>query len=116
VCEQAKDTFPTELTAEAVSRFLEHVRTLAREKDHARLTAQIYAEAAISPALATIVTQQLAVLRAAVADLVPGDREAEAESIAEAFVAVCSGYSQQLAIRGDLDSAPFTDALMDVIR
>jgi AcrR family transcriptional regulator len=72
VCEQAKDTFPTELTAEAVSRFLEHVRTLAREKDHARLTAQIYAEAAISPALATIVTQQLAVLRAAVADLVPG--------------------------------------------
>jgi hypothetical protein len=36
--------------------------------------------------------------------------------IAEAFVAVCSSYSQQLAIRGDLDPAPFTAALMAIIK
>ncbi|GAA3058047.1 hypothetical protein GCM10010464_23280 [Pseudonocardia yunnanensis] len=116
VCEQAQDAFPTELTAEAISRFLEHVRAMAREKDHARLTAQIYAEAAISPALATIVQQQLSALRTAVADLLHNKTGPEAGSVAEAFVAVCAGYSQQLAVRGDLDSAPFTSALMEIIK
>jgi AcrR family transcriptional regulator len=115
VCEQASDAFPTELSAETVGRFLEHVRTLAREKDHARLVAQIYAEAAVSPALAEIVAQQLAALRAAVAELVPEHRRPAAESIAEAFVAVGVGYNQQLAVRGDLDPAPFARALMTII-
>jgi AcrR family transcriptional regulator len=115
VCEQAQNAFPTELTSEAISRFLEHVRTLAREQGHARLTAQIYAEAALSPALATIVQEQLAAMRAAVADLIPDDRAAEAASIAEAFVAACIGYNQELAVRGDLDPAPFTRGLMAII-
>jgi TetR/AcrR family transcriptional regulator, transcriptional repressor of aconitase len=115
VCEQANDAFPAELTAEAISRFLEHVRTLAREKGHARLTAQIYAEAAISPALATIVQRQLAALRTAVADLIPDEHRSEAAAIAEAFVAVCAGYSQQLAVRGDVDSAPFTNAVLKIL-
>jgi TetR/AcrR family transcriptional regulator, transcriptional repressor of aconitase len=115
VCEQATGAFPTELTAETVSRFLEHVRTLAREKGHARLNAQIYAEAAISPALAAIVQQQLAAMRTAVADLIPADQAAEAAAIAEAFVALCHGYNQELAVRGDLDSAPFTSGLMAII-
>src|ERR1700678_384026 len=116
VCEQASDAFPEALTDEAVSGFLEHVRTLAREKGHARLVAQIYAEAALSPALAAIVAQQLAATRAAVAQLIPDDRpNGDAEQIAEAFVVVCSGYSQQLAVRGDLDPAPFTRAAMAVL-
>jgi AcrR family transcriptional regulator len=116
VCEQAGDAFPAALTVEAVSGFLEHVRVLAREKGHARLVAQIYAEAALSPALAAIVQQQLSAMRAAVAGLIPGDQAAEAEAIAEAFVAICSGYREQLAIRGDLDPAPFTRALMAIVK
>jgi TetR/AcrR family transcriptional regulator, transcriptional repressor of aconitase len=113
VCEQAGDAFPAALTAEAVQGFLEHVRALARETGHARLVAQVYAEAALSPALAAIVAQQLAAMRAAVAELIPGDPNAG--PAAEAFVAICSGYNQQLAVRGDVDPAPFTRALMAVL-
>jgi AcrR family transcriptional regulator len=115
VCEQGTDALPAALTAEAIHGFLEHIRTLARDKDHARLTAQIYAEAAISPALAAIVQQQLAALRSTVAALMPGRRGAVANRRAEAFVALCSGYSQQLAVRGDLDPAPFTRGLLAIL-
>jgi TetR/AcrR family transcriptional regulator, transcriptional repressor of aconitase len=115
VCEQASEAFPTALTFEAVNGFLAHVRVLAREKGHARLTAQIYAEAAVSPALAAVVEQQLAAMRAAVADLIPDDSSGQAEAMAEAFVAISSAYSQQLAVRGDLDPAPFTRALMVIL-
>lgn len=115
VCEQGSDAFPTALTRQAVDAFLEHVRTLSRDKGHARLTAQIYAEAALSPALAGIVGQQLSSLRSAVADLVPDERAGDAAAIAEAFVALCSGYAQQVAVRGDLDPAPFTKALMAIV-
>ncbi len=99
VCEQGGEALPQTLTAEAVDGFLEHVRTLARETDHARLVAQIYTEAAVSPPLAAVVQQQLAAMRAAVAELVPEGRRRDAEHIAEAFVALCSSYNQQLAIR-----------------
>lgn len=115
VCEQAGEAFPAALTVEAVSAFLEHVRALAREKGHARLVAQIYAEAALSPPLAAIVGRQLSAMRAAVASLVPGDQAARADEISEAFVAVCVGYSEQLAVRGDLDPAPFARALMAIV-
>ena len=117
VCEQASDALPKALTVEAVNGFLEHVRTLAREKGHARLVAQIYAEAALSPALAEIVQQQLSAMRAAVADLITDDcPNGDAGQIAEAFVAICSGYSEQLAVRGDLDPAPFARALMAILK
>lgn len=116
VCEQAGDGLPRELTAESVNGFLEHVRTLARETDHARLVAQIYAEAAVSPPLAEVVRQQLAAMRAAVAESVRGRRGAEAERVAEAFVALCAGYNQQLAVRGDVDPAPYTAALMAIVK
>ncbi|KDN22103.1 TetR/AcrR family transcriptional regulator [Amycolatopsis rifamycinica] len=115
ICEQATQALPAELTAGSVHEFLEHVRTMAREEDHARLVAQIYAEAAVSPQLAALVRRQLGDLRAAVAALLPGHEPAEAERIAEAFVAVCNGYTQQLAVRGDLDPAPFTAALTAII-
>ncbi|KAA0921538.1 TetR/AcrR family transcriptional regulator [Streptomyces apricus] len=115
VCEQGGEAFPEALTAEAVAGFLEHVRIRARETGHARLVAQIYAEAAVSPQLADVVQQQLAALRAAVAELVPDHRRQHAEQIAEGFTALCMSYSQQLAVRGDLDPAPFTAALMSII-
>jgi AcrR family transcriptional regulator len=116
VCEQASDAFPKALNARAIKIFLEYVRTMAREKGHARLVAQIYAEAALSPALATIVQEQLAAMRAAVVELLPPTRSSDAAQISEAFVAICSSYNQQLAVRGDLDPAPFTRALMAILK
>jgi AcrR family transcriptional regulator len=116
VCEQGTEALPAELTAAAIGGFLEYVRTRARESDHARLVAQIYAEAAVSPPLAAVVQHQLAAMRAAVAALVPGDRRGHADEIAEAFVALCASYNQQLAIRGDVDSAPYTSALTAIVR
>ena len=117
VCEQAGVAFPADLTPEAVNGLLEHVRILARDKAHARLTAQIYAEAAVSPALAAVVQRQLSAMRTAVAGLIADDgRNGDAGQIAEAFVALCSGYSSQLAVRGDLDPAPFTRALMAILK
>ncbi|GAA2591736.1 hypothetical protein GCM10010435_83080 [Winogradskya consettensis] len=115
VCEQGTEALPNALTTEAVAGFLEHVRVRARDTDHARLVAQIYAEAAVSPQLAVIVRQQLAAGRAAIAELVPERRRAHAGQIAEAFVALCASYSQQIAIRGDVEPAPFVAALMAII-
>ncbi len=116
VCEQGTEALPRALTADAVAGFLEHVRTRARTTNHARLVAQIYAEAAVSPQLAEVVQRQLAAMRAAIAELVPDSRRPQAGQIAEGFVALCISYSQQLAIRGDLDPAPFTAALMAIIK
>ena len=116
VCEQGTEALPKALTAEAVGGFLDHVRAEARDRHHAQLVAQIYAEAAVSPPLAAVVQRQLAAMRAAIAELVPASRRPQAGQIAEAFVALCASYNQQLAIRGDLDPAPFTAALMAIVR
>ena len=123
VCEQASDALPTSLTRDAIERFLQRVRTMAREQGHARLVAQIYAEAAVNPTLAAIVEQQLAALRAAVAALVaegraetgPADPAPDAQAIAEAFVGLSGAYNQQLAVRGDLDPAPYVAGLMAIL-
>lgn len=115
VCEQGSSAFPADLTRDAIDDFLEHMRVLAREKGHARLAAQIYAEAALSPALAEVVEQQLADLRHRVIELLPNASGTRAEDAAEAFVAICVGFSQQLAVRGDVDPAPIAAALMRTI-
>lgn len=115
VCEQASEGLPKALNARAISIFLGLIRALARERGHARLVSQIYAEAALSPALASIVQQQLTALRTAVAELIPESCGGDPAQVAEAFVAICSGYSQQLAVRGDLDPAPFTKALVALL-
>lgn len=112
ICQEASSALPAEFTPEAVLAFLESIRTLAQEQSHARLIAQIYAEAAINPALATLVQEQLAELREAVAALLPEHDP----QIAEVFVALCNGYSQQLAVRGDVDPAPFATAIMATLQ
>lgn len=115
ICEQATHVFPEELTAESIHDFLQHVRTMAGEEDHARLVAQIYAEAAVSAPLAALVQRQLNNLRSAVTALLPGRESAQAEGAAEAFVALCHGYTQQLAVRGDVDPAPYATALIAIV-
>jgi hypothetical protein len=52
---------------------------------------------------------------ARMAALLPGRAQADAARIAEAFVALCVGYNQQVAVRGDLDPAPFANALMTIV-
>lgn len=116
ICEQSSGVLPAELTAEAVHGFFEDVRTMARDHNQARLVAQIYAEAAVSPQLAAIVDRQLSDLRADVATLLADRTDDDAAVIAEGIVAVSVGYSQQLAVRGDLDPAPFTSAVMSLLR
>jgi hypothetical protein len=91
------------------------MRTMSRETGHARLIAQIYAEAALSPTLAEVVRRQLHALRTAIAQLIPDSHPGDSAQIAEAFVSVCIGYSEQLAVRGDLDPAPFSEALMAIL-
>ena len=116
ICDHGGQAFPRELTAAAIHEFLEDTRAMARDDGHARLVAQIYAEAAISPRVAALVQQQLALLRDTVAALLPEGREtADTAGIAEAFVALCVGYVQQLAVRGDVDSAPFVAALLAIV-
>lgn len=114
ICDQAGQALPAELTAASIDGFLQHIRRLAREEDHARLVAQIYAEAAVSPSLAALVHHQIEEMRGAVAALLPGHEPGHAERIAEAFVALCHGYTQQLAVRGDVDPAPYTAALLTI--
>src|SRR6195952_1776958 len=70
VCEQGSEALPKALTAVAIEAFLQHVRARARDTDHARLVAQIYAEAAVSPPLTAVVQQQLASMRGAIAELI----------------------------------------------
>lgn len=112
VCEQARDALPTALTNEAVDGFLDHIRTMAAQ-GHAKLVAQIYAEAAYSPSLADVVAQQISTLQAEIVELLPPS--GDADQIAEAFVAVCGAYNQQLAVRGDVDPAPFARAIMAIL-
>ena len=116
ICEQTSgEVLPTELSFDSVLGMLDGIRTRARAHDHARLVAQIYAEAALAPPLAAIVDHQLAELRSTVTSLLGDRTDDDAARIAEGFVAVCVGYSQQLAVRGDLDPAPFTAALKAIV-
>ncbi|MDQ7810811.1 helix-turn-helix domain-containing protein [Amycolatopsis sp. A133] len=70
---------------------------------------------AVSPPLATLVRSQVEDLRAGIAALLPDHEPAKAEAAAEAFVTLCHGYGQQLAVRGDLDPAPYAAALLAII-
>jgi hypothetical protein len=58
----------------------------------------------------------MATMRAAVVELLGGKLDADAEQIAAAFVAVYAAYNQQLAVRGDVDPAPFTRAVMAILK
>lgn len=115
ICDESSQTLPKELSADSIRDFLSGIRTLARDQDHARLVAQIYAEAAISPSLAVTVQRQLHELRAAIATALPIRDQAAADHTAQAFVALCHGYTQQLAVRGDLDPEPYVTALIALV-
>jgi AcrR family transcriptional regulator len=117
VCEQEGEPVPGSLDVEAWREFL-----AARDSGHAALVVQIYAEAALSDDLTEIVQVQQANARRAVADLVNSARRngelppgRPAEDVAEAFIAVLTGFSLQLALRGEVDPAPFAAALGAIV-
>lgn len=116
ICAETSQSFPTELTADAIDAFLQTVRTLELTEGHARLVTQIFAEAAVTPSLAEVVKEQVGQMRASTAALLPDHAPQRAAGIAEVFVALCHGYTQQLAIQGDTDPAPYTAALLAVTR
>lgn len=115
ICDESSQTLPTELSADSIRDFLNDIRTLARDQDHARLVAQIYAEAVVSPSLAATVQSQLHELRTTIAIALPIRDQATADQTAAAFVALCHGYTQQLAVRGDLDPEPYVTALIALV-
>lgn len=116
ICEQGAGALPDELTPASIREFLAHTRALSEREGHAQLVAQIYAEAAVSPALAAIVRGQLDELRMRIADLLPERNRAQALLIAGSFVALCQGYTQQLAVRADADPDGTADALLAITR
>jgi len=83
-------------------------------KGHARLVAQIYAKRHF-PRRCGNRAQQLTEMRRATRSLIPVDSPTM-RTDRRAFVSICIGYSQQLAVRGDLDPAPFAKALMRSFR
>ncbi|WP_204249333.1 TetR/AcrR family transcriptional regulator [Frondihabitans sp. PAMC 28766] len=116
ICEQGAQSLPGELTAPAIRAFLEEVQTLSKQRGHAQLVAQIYAEAAVSPDVAGIVRTQLDEVRARLAALVPERDAADARRMAVAFAALCQGYSLQMAVGVDVDVDAATAALLAASR
>ena len=90
--------------ATKASKISREASGLSNEVGHARLVAQIYAEAALNPALAAVVREQLATLRERIAGLVPDGHSGDPQQIGEAFVAVMVGYSE--TTRGTRRSRP----------
>lgn len=115
ICAEGTQALPSELTASAIRTFLESMQALSNRDGHARLVAQIYAEAALSDDLAALVRGQLDELREQIAGLLT-DREAEdARRISGAFVALCQGYSQQMAVKIDVNTDDAVATLLEVI-
>jgi AcrR family transcriptional regulator len=116
VCAQSDLALPASLTAPALGDFLAQLRTLALRQGDAKLSLQIYAGAAISPPLAVFLLEQSSAARAAIAELVRAERpDRDPDAVAEAFIALCNGVNMQLAVRGDIDLGPFTNALVAIV-
>jgi AcrR family transcriptional regulator len=116
VCEQAPVVLPSTLTEAALADLLRQFRERARDHDHARLSVQIYAEASYSPTLAALIKDQWTAGRNAIAEVIRTERpDADVEATAEAFLSVLNGFTMQLAVRGDLDAAPYTRALLAIV-
>ncbi|WP_329454634.1 TetR/AcrR family transcriptional regulator [Streptomyces sp. NBC_01497] len=97
-------------------------RIRARHAGHARLMAQVWAEAAVSPGLAARIRGQLAKDQETVAGLIREDRRArglpaspDPAGVAGALLALLTGYAQRLAIGQDIDTPAFRQALQSLL-
>lgn len=117
VCEDAVDHLIDLDSIRDAGELLDRLR--ARHGGHARLMAQIWAEAAVSPDLAAQIRAQLTKDHEKVTDLIRRDRglpeATDPAGVAGALLAMLTGYSQRLAIGQDIDSAAFRQALQALL-
>lgn len=120
VCEDAVDNLIDLDSIRDAGELLDRLR--ARHGGHARLMAQVWAEAAVSPDLAAQIRAQLVKDHEKVTDLIRQDRRTgglpdspDPSGVAGALLAMLTGYSQRLAIGQDIDSAAFRQALQALL-
>ncbi|MCA1220913.1 TetR/AcrR family transcriptional regulator [Streptomyces sp. 8L] len=120
VCEDAVDSVVDPVSIRDAAELLDRVR--ARHGGHARLMAQVWAEAAVNPGLAAQIRERLDKDQEKAAGLIRQDRRArglpdapDAHGVAGALLAMLTGYSQRLAIGQDTDTAAFRQALQSLL-
>jgi AcrR family transcriptional regulator len=116
ICAQGTQALPQELTSQAIPAFLSQMQALSRSYGHARLVAPVNAEAALSKDLAALLRGQLEELQNRIAELVPDQDTESASRLAGAFVALCQGYSQQMAVGVLVDIDAAASVLPRVVR
>lgn len=101
---------------------LERVRAMTVEDDHAKLIAQVWGAASTSASLATTVRDTQTALRDEVARLIETHRQEgrlpagpAAEHVADAFLALCSGFNMMLAVDADVDVAAYAGGLRAIL-
>ncbi|TMU98168.1 MULTISPECIES: TetR/AcrR family transcriptional regulator [unclassified Streptomyces] len=120
VCDTAVDSLFGDDAHQDLSGLLERVR--AGGPEHASLMAQVWGEAAVSPELAGRIRDQLAALRAKVADLVRGERahrglpdDPDPAGLANALLALLTGHSLRLAVGDDSGAEAFSRAIRAIV-
>lgn len=110
------------LTGGALDELLERIRELTLEHGHARLVAQVWGRASTSPELATTVLDTQRDLRDAVARVIEAHRAdgllpagPPATEVADAFMALCSGFNLLLALDENIDIAPYSRGLRAIL-
>ena len=120
VCEDAVHNLIDLASIRDAAELLDRIR--GRHSGHARLMAQVWAEAAVSPDLAAQIRAQLTQDLEKVAGLIRQDRCArglpdspDASGVAGALLAMLTGYSQRLAIGQDIDTTAFRQAVQTLL-
>jgi AcrR family transcriptional regulator len=118
VADDAVATLAEAFDASDVAGLLSQLRALSADRGHARLMAQVWAEAAVSPELAARVRDRNAVLTATLADGIRTFRRSAGapahpspEGLADAILAALTGFSLRLAIGQDTDDRSLEQAL-----
>jgi AcrR family transcriptional regulator len=118
VADDAVGTLADAFGVSDVAALLARIRALAADRDHARLMAQVWAEAAVSPELAARVRARNAVLTTTLAGGIRAFRSDAGvpahpapEGLAETVLAALTGFSLRLAIGQDIDDRSLEQAL-----
>ena len=120
-----------ELPSELLSRLLTYVAPNDSGVSHARLTAQIWGDAAVNPALATRVRERHSALRDQLAhnlrtnkenpqpstrrSATVDDRHPDESTLAEVLLAALIGYAALIASESPVDSEAFEHALLHLL-
>ena len=110
------------LTDGALDELLERIRELSLEHGHARLMAQVWGRASTSPELAATVLETQRDLRDGVARLIETHRAdgalpagPPATEVANAFMALCSGFNLLLAVDPNIEIGPYSRGLRAIL-